>query len=135
MQRSNCCGAEIYVTSNRKFDTFNTRCSRCEKPCESTKVPDKTVSIDSDQLLTYIELNTTKMIRKTVEALIADRERLAMIDGMTKAKSRVLRSTEIPANAKDPTRDAIVILGEQIAERIDRDITDLQLQTSKEDDD
>lgn len=44
------------------------------------------------------------------------------INGLRKAKSIVLRRTEIPKDAKEPTRDAVVILGEEIAEIIDQEI-------------
>ena len=57
----------------------------------------------------------------------------ARIDGMESAKSRVLRRTEIPRDAKNPTRDWIVILGEEIAGFIDDDITQLSTElTNKE---
>lgn len=52
------------------------------------------------------------------------------IEGMEQAKSRVLRRTEIPKNAKNPTRDATVYLGEAIADIIDDDIK--QLEATKE---
>jgi len=55
----------------------------------------------------------------------------ARIDGMEQAKSRVLRRTEIPKDAKNPTRDYVVILGEQIAQFIDDDIATLK-QSQKE---
>ena len=56
-----------------------------------------------------------------LEALLLE----AQIKGMEQAKSRVLRRTEIPKDAKNPTRDATVILGEQIADIIDGDIAEL----------
>lgn len=43
-------------------------------------------------------------------------------DGMQTAKARVLARTAIPPDAKNPTRDAIVILGEEIAAIIQDDI-------------
>jgi len=55
----------------------------------------------------------------------------ARIYGMEQAKSRVLRRTEIPKDAKNPTRDYVVILGEQIAQFIDDDIATLK-QSQKE---
>lgn len=48
--------------------------------------------------------------------------------GMQKAKSRVLRRTEIPKDARNPTRDFVVILGEEIAGFIDDDIKTLESQ-------
>jgi hypothetical protein len=55
----------------------------------------------------------------------------AEIEGMQQAKSRVLRRTEIPKDAKNPTRDFIVILGEEIARFIDQDIVELEALLSK----
>ena len=51
--------------------------------------------------------------------------REARIEGMEAAKARVLRRTEIPKDAKNPTRDYVVILGEEIAGFIDQDIKHL----------
>lgn len=51
--------------------------------------------------------------------------REAKIQGMQSAKSRVLRRTEIPKDAKNPTRDHIVYLGEHIADIIQQDIDKL----------
>jgi hypothetical protein len=48
------------------------------------------------------------------------------IEAMKQAQSRVLRRTEIPKDAREPTRDAIVILGEEIAGIIERDIVQLK---------
>lgn len=47
------------------------------------------------------------------------------------AKFRVLRRTEIPKDAREPTRDATVILGEQIADIIQQDIEQLTRQGEK----
>lgn len=44
------------------------------------------------------------------------------IKGLEKAKAIVLRRTEIPKDAREPTRDAVVILGEEIAEIIEEEI-------------
>ena len=46
--------------------------------------------------------------------------------GMKQAKSRVLRRTEIPKDAKNPTRDIVVITGEECARIIQQDIDELQ---------
>ena len=82
---------------------------------------DKSMKELSDNLVKFIEQFTT---RKELEA---------RIDGMESAKSRVLRRTEIPRDAKNPTRDWIVILGEEIAGFIDDDITQLSTElTNKE---
>lgn len=50
----------------------------------------------------------------------------ARLEGLQQAQSIVLRRTEIPKDAKTPTRDAIVILGEEIANIIQQDIEALQ---------
>lgn len=52
----------------------------------------------------------------------------ARIDAVEQARSRVLRRTEIPKDAKNPTRDYVVVLGEEIAGIIEHDITALQAQ-------
>ena len=52
--------------------------------------------------------------------------REARIDGMEQAKSRVLRRTEIPRDAKNPTRDVVVEIGEVCAEIIQQDIDNLK---------
>lgn len=49
------------------------------------------------------------MQRREVEAEVA---------GMERARQIVLRRTEIPRDAKNPTRDAVVVLGEEIADLI-----------------
>ena len=67
----------------------------------------------------------THMYTDLIEALITKAETEARVEGMNKAKSRVLRRTEIPVGAKNPTRDAVVILGEEIADIIQGDIATL----------
>lgn len=57
-------------------------------------------------------------VKAALSALMTD----SRIAGMELAKSRVLRRTEIPKNVRNPTRDHIVILGEEIAGFIDQDI-------------
>lgn len=47
----------------------------------------------------------------------------AVAQGMRRARDIVLRRTEIPKDAKNPTRDYVVILGEEIAELIERELT------------
>lgn len=51
--------------------------------------------------------------------------------GMRRAKNIVLRRTEIPKDAKNPTRDYVVILGEEIAELIERDLAAPHKEKSK----
>lgn len=53
-------------------------------------------------------------------------EQAARIAGMKTARDRVLRRTEIPKDAKNPTRDMIVVIGEECARIIDEDIAALQ---------
>lgn len=55
----------------------------------------------------------------------------AWIDGMEQAKSRVLRRTEIPKGVKNPTRDYVVLLGEEIAGFINQDIERVNYQTNR----
>lgn len=64
-------------------------------------------------------------VMEKIGAYTAQKCKEARIDGMEAAKSRVLRRTEIPADAKNPTRDYVVILGEEIAGFIDADIAEL----------
>jgi hypothetical protein len=45
---------------------------------------------------------------------------------MKQAKARVLRRTEIPKDAKNPTRDVVVEIGEVCADIIEQDIQELQ---------
>lgn len=59
---------------------------------------------------------------EALEKLLADREIASRIDGMKQARSRVLRRTEIPKDAKNPTRDIVVEIGEVCAEIIQNDI-------------
>jgi hypothetical protein len=70
------------------------------------------------ELYAYIEAYTVKQVTS------------AKADGMRLAKSRVLRRTEIPKDARQPTRDFVVILGEEIAAIIDQDIATLTQQTN-----
>lgn len=55
--------------------------------------------------------------------------------GMEQAKSQVLRRTEIPRDAKNPTRDIVVVVGEECARIIDEDIKELQGQIEAADHD
>lgn len=55
-------------------------------------------------------------------------ERGGRISGMEQARDRVLRRTEIPADARNPTRDAVVIIGEECARIINGDIAALKEQ-------
>jgi len=54
----------------------------------------------------------------------------SQIVSMRQARDRVLRRTEIPADAKNPTRDPTVIIGEAIADIIQGDIDQLQSRLS-----
>lgn len=64
--------------------------------------------------------------KAAIEAYTASIRAEERIAGMEQAKSRVLRRTEIPKDARNPTRDGIVILGEQIASFIEQDIADVR---------
>lgn len=75
-------------------------------------------------LIDEFGVHNLEAVEKLLEILQqVDRE--SRINGMKQAKSRVLRRTEIPSDAREPTRDAIVILGEEIADIIQRDIAAL----------
>lgn len=67
-----------------------------------------------------------KAIKQLFKTHTANAALDAQISGMQQAKSRVLRRTEIPKDARNPTRDTIVIIGEQIADIIQRDIDALK---------
>lgn len=54
------------------------------------------------------------------------REAEGRISGMKQARAAVIRRTEIPADAKNPTRDYVVILGEEIASIIDDQVAELK---------
>lgn len=70
----------------------------------------------------------TKEDAKQIYAALQLAEIDAEIRGMQNAKNRVLRRTEIPSDAKNPTRDATVYLGEAIADIIQADIESLTAQ-------
>jgi len=57
---------------------------------------------------------------------VREAEIRARIEGMEQAKSRVLRRTEIPKDAKNPTRDVVVEIGEVCADIIQQDIAELR---------
>ena len=125
-------------------------CSACG---EKADAPDKDVSsvstlgrpdspiiptIDSilDELMQYsydygakkIPMSENPPIIKARQAK-AQLQRIYAIErqtGMKQAKSRVLRRTEIPKDAKNPTRDIVVITGEECARIIQQDIDALQ---------
>jgi len=69
-----------------------------------------------------VDDNPSSEAERQINELIRE----ARIDGMEQAKSRVLRRTEIPKDAKEPTRDIVVEIGELCAEIIDRDIAHLK---------
>lgn len=80
--------------------------------------------------------NGPEKVSQLVDQILADLTVIMdemRIDGMEQAKSCVLRRTEIAADAKNPTRDAIVILGEEIADIIQRDINALEYPKPSED--
>jgi len=58
--------------------------------------------------------------------LLEEVDRKARIAGMEQACSRVLRRTEIPKDAKNPTRDIVAMVGEECARIISEDIAQLQ---------
>ena len=72
-----------------------------------------------------VERGKIKQLKQTIISQIEIEKLRARIDAMQQAKSRVLRRTEIPADAKEPTRDIVVITGEECARIIDLDISDL----------
>lgn len=77
-----------------------------------------------------IRVEKANRILKRIEERDASRDQqialAAEIKGMEKAKARVLRRTEIPADAKKPTRDIVVIVGEECARIIGDDIATLK---------
>lgn len=81
-----------------------------------------------EQILSEFDLEDKQREQSAdrIIALVHQREQAAELRGMEKAKSRVLRRTEIPADAKNPTRDATVYLGEEIADIIQRDMDTLR---------
>ena len=72
-----------------------------------------------------VEQGKIKQLKQLVISQIEIEKLRARIESMQQAKSRVLRRTEIPADAKEPTRDIVVITGEECARIIDLDIDDL----------
>jgi len=85
----------------------------------------KSGEIDPDMAFRLVNADK-KALLQSIEAEAIRREREGEIRGMKVAKSRVLRRTEIPKGAKNPTRDYIVVLGEDIAAIIDKDILELK---------
>lgn len=69
-----------------------------------------------------------KELIATLQAHLDDAVLAGKIAGMEKAKSRVLRRTEISADAKNPTRDIVVMIGEECARIIEEDVANLQRQ-------
>lgn len=75
-------------------------------------------------------MGTPKHWERTEESELALQQAISKLEarerrGLERAKSRVLRRTEIPRGAKNPTRDFVVVLGEQIADIIQQDIEQL----------
>lgn len=69
---------------------------------------------------------------KAIDHLANKRALEAKLEGMKLAKSRVLRRTEIPKDAKEPTRDIVVVIGEECARIIDLDIQELEALVGEE---
>jgi len=63
-----------------------------------------------------------KRARQAIQSLINRKVVEGKVEATRLARDRVLRRTEIPADAKNPTRDSTVILGEYIADIIQGDI-------------
>ena len=59
---------------------------------------------------TYFDLTDKSLVEEIVEKAREERERI---------KEIILRRTEIPEGARNPTRDSVVILGEQLVDLID----------------
>jgi transcriptional regulator with XRE-family HTH domain len=76
--------------------------------------------------------NDGEYLRQSIMALISQERKKAKIEGMRKARLRVLRRTEVPKDARNPTRDYVVILGEQIADIIEDDIKQLRSEEKEE---
>lgn len=99
---------------------------------ENSPMNDKYIEDILHRLYLYWVKNDTRegIQTSTAKALIKSHDQqialAAKVEGMELAKSRVLRRTEIPRDAKNPTRDYVVILGEQIAQFIDDDIATLK---------
>lgn len=91
-----------------------------------------------DEILTAFYKKTLRVDGNTPNARAEAKAKIqalitrARIDGMRQAQSRVLRRTEIPKDARNPTRDAIVILGEEIAGFIEDDIAQLKGESKDE---
>jgi len=84
-------------------------------------------SLDKSDVMVYPREEQriyTKYAEKAAALLSSEVEK-ARLEGMESAKARVLRRTEIPSDARNPTRDWVVILGEEIAGFIDQDIAEL----------
>lgn len=87
---------------------------------------------DLNEINQYIFNEIMQKIDQHTDKQVAAADTAGRIAGMKSAQSRVLRRTEIPRDAKNPTRDATVILGEVIAEIIEQDIVNLTAKQSKE---
>lgn len=59
-----------------------------------------------------------KQAKLALTRLIEAEKVKARVEGLREAKQIVIRRTEIPADAKNPTRDQTVIIGEACAEAI-----------------
>jgi hypothetical protein len=99
--------------------------------CQTPKHGDGAYVVENwtaETLATFIVDDVQKAIQQATKAAEL-RGRLA---GMEQAKSRVLRRTEIPKDAKNPTRDVVVEVGEVCAEIIEQDIAELKSQLPEE---
>jgi hypothetical protein len=94
------CGERLYVNEGRFCQANDELCRKCS--------------------------GITGNIMTAVEEALQRQDVTAQINGMRLAKARVLRRTEVPKDARNPTRDYVVFLGEQIADIIQTDIDKLK---------
>lgn len=125
---------QAYANSGQmsKMSTPEKIMSKPAKPVVSDELEEKVLRIiwareNGERIPMSIVNRQCKELKQLLHSYGDKRE----LDGMQKAKSRVLRRTEIPADAKNPTRDYVVILGEQIANIIEGDIAELKQQRGK----
>lgn len=76
-------------------------------------------------------MDESDYVEEVLKIIRVERQK-GVIDGMLQAKSRVLRRTGIPKDAKNPTRDVVVIIGEKCADIIQSDIDLLRSDEKRE---
>lgn len=123
------CGGDkdtnVPISSPTPQDELSDRLSWCFYGMPFSKLP--VGSTEWEDVTDAIEFTTHYGDQRAQKA----REE-AEIVGMERAKARVLRRTEIPSDAKNPTRDIVVIIGEECARIIDQDIAELNAKREKE---